>query len=216
MAGLVDFVRNGGDLVIDARNARALSEEITGIKFGAQAKGCMSCLLATGATFEEQPYTYRVSRLNGATPILINEHGHPLVAMNQVGRGRVIVGTVDHWMTDRVTYRVPEIVNMEPPYLLLRGIRAVLERYFDSFSPVEFRPAGLGVTTCCYDGDRKRLLVGLINHDLFARWEGTLGVRIGQVIAVRDLWHGKTVAAQEPLQLEVPAGDVLVLDVRLR
>ena len=85
----------------------------------------MSCLLATGATLEEQPYTYSVSRLNGATPILINEHGHPLVAMNQVGRGRVIVGAVDHWMTDRVTYRVPEIVNMEPPYLLLRGIRVV-------------------------------------------------------------------------------------------
>ena len=105
---------------------------------------------------------------------------------------------------------------MEPPYLLLRGIRAALERYFDSFSPVELRPEGLGVTTCCYDGDRNRLLVGLMNHDLFARWEGTLDLRIGHAIAVRDLLCGKALAVNGPLHLEIPAGDVLILDVRMR
>jgi hypothetical protein len=84
----------------------------------------------------------------------------------------VIVGTVDYWMTDPVKYRVPEIVNMEPPYLLLEGIRRVLEGYFDSFSPVEVRPGGLGITTCCFDGDS--------------------------------------------LELEIPAGDARILDVRLK
>jgi hypothetical protein len=216
VAGLVDFARGGGDLLIDARNARALPETATGVRFGEQAKGCMSRLLATGATFEEQPYTYTRAELGGATAQVVNEHGHPLVTVNHVEEGRVIVGTVDRWMTDPVSYRVPEIVNMEPPHLLLQGIRAVLAGYFDSFNPVEIRPAGLGITTCCYDGDPKRLLVGLMNHDLFAGWQGSLRVRIGEVASVRELWRGKDVAGRGAVELAIPAGDLLILDVRLR
>lgn len=215
-AGLVDFVRSGGDLVLDARSARSLPQGLAGMEFGDPAKGCTSLLLSSGAIFEEQPYTYTVARPVAAVPLVVNEQGHPLVAVNEAGRGRVIVGTVDHWMTDRMVYRVPEIVNMEPPYLLLQGVRAVLDGYFDSFNPVEVRPAGLGVTTCCFDGDPKRLLVGLMNHDLFADWKGTLGIRIGEVASAKELWRGKPVEGGKPLDLEIPAGDVLILDVRLR
>jgi hypothetical protein len=180
------------------------------------AKGFMSVLLSTGSTFEEQPYTYTVANRAGATPLLVNEHGHPLVAVNRIEHGRVIVGTVDHWMTDLVVYRVPEIVNMEPPYLLLKGIRAGLDGYFDSFNPVEARPAGLGVTTCCFDDDPKRLLVGLMNHDLLANWNGTVRIRIGEMASVSELWRGKAMAVGNPLELDIPAGDLLILDVRLR
>jgi hypothetical protein len=216
ISGLVDFVRAGGDLVMDARSARALPQEMTGMKFGAPAKGWMSCLLPTGEAMEEQPYTYTVAEHVRATPLLVNERRHPLVAVNPVGHGRVIVGTVDHWMTDRVTYRVPQIVNMDPPYLLLRGIRALLESYFDSFNPVEIAPKGLGITTCCFDGDPKRLLVGLMNHNLFADWKGTLRMRFGQIAAVQELWRGTTLTPRDPVEFAIPAGDLLILDIRLR
>jgi hypothetical protein len=213
---LADFVHGGGDLVIDARNARQLPEQFIGMALGPKAKGCASVLLSTGATYEEQPYTYTVGRPRGAVPLLASEHGHPLLAVNQLGRGRVILGMADCWMTDPVAYRVPSIVNMEPPYLLLEGIRAVLGAYFDSFSPVEFRPAGLGITTCCFHGDPKRLLVGLMNHDLSADWQGTLHLRVGQTASVAELWRGQPLGAGDPLPLAIPAGDLLILDVRLR
>jgi hypothetical protein len=216
VAGLVEFVRGGGDLVLDAGSARSLPGELVGMKLGDQAKGCASLLLTTGATFEEQPYAYTVAQPAAAVPLLVNEHGHPLVALNRVERGRVIVGTVDHWMTDRVAYRVPEIVNMEPPYLLLNGVRAVLDGYFGSFNPVEVRPGGLGITTCCFRGDPKRLLVGLMNHDLFADWKGALRVRLGEVASAEELWRGKPAVAGNPLDLQIPAGDVLILNIRLR
>jgi len=105
---------------------------------------------------------------------------------------------------------------MEPPYLLLQGVRAVLDGYFDSFNPVEVRPAGLGITTCCFDGDPKRLLLGLMHHDLFADWKGTLRVRSGEVASAKELWRGRPVAGRNPFDVEIPAGDVLILDVRLR
>jgi hypothetical protein len=213
---LTDLVRQGGDLVIDAKNARALPKDVTGISLGSLATGCLSHLRSTGTTFDEQPYTYTVANCLTASPLLINEHAHPLITVNACGGGRVVVGTVDYWMTDALTYRAPEILNMEPPYAMLQGIRAVLASYFDSFSPVEIQPGGLGMTTCCYEGNPKRLLVGLMNHDLFADWQGSLRVRIGQAGAVQQLYPGDAAAVPALESLKIPAGDVLILDLRLR
>lgn len=145
----------------------------------------------------------------------MSERGHPLIAVQRVERGRVIVCTVDHWLTDRLQYRVPEIVHLTPPFQLLQGVRAVLAEYFASFSPVNVEPAGLGITVCCYADDPQRLLVGLMNHDLFADWQGTLQVRRGPITAVRELRREQALPPQHPLPLAIPAGDTLILDVRL-
>jgi hypothetical protein len=213
---LVAYVRAGGDLVIDSRAAKALPADLTGVRLAAQAKGCMSHLLAGGQSFEEQPYGYTILGRQSARPLLVNEHGHPLVTVNRAGKGRVVVGAVDHWMTDALAYRIPEIVNMELPYQLLRGVRAVLSRYFDSFNPVEIEPAGLNIHTCCYHGDPQRLLVGLLNNDLFADWRGGLRVRIGAIASARELWRGKELPAQDRLELVIPAGDVAIVEIRLK
>lgn len=212
---LAAFVRAGGDLLLDARNAKALPQELIGVKFAAAAKGLMTRVTATGRTFEELPYTYTQMTPAGATPLLTSQHGDPLMTVHLAGSGRVVVGAVDHWMTDAIRYRRPEIVNMEPPYRLLDGVRAVLDRYFDSFNPIEIQPGGLNVRTCCYEGDPKRLLVGLMNNDLFAAWQGTLRVRVGQVASVRDLTGDKPIAPGQAIALQVPAGDVIILDIRL-
>ena len=95
-------------------------------------------------------------------------------------------------------------------------MRAVLDRYFDSYNPVVVQPAGLGITTCCFEDDPKRLLIGLMNHDLFADWQGTLRLRIGDVASVRAVYGGQTLTARGPLELKISAGDVLVLDIRMR
>ncbi len=216
VVNLVSYVRDGGDLVIDARNARALPEAITGIQLREQAKACLSCLPRTGTQFDEQPYTYTVGTPLSASSLLVNEHGHPLVTVNRVEQGRVVVGTVDYWMTDPLVYSLSEIVHMEPPYRMLQGVRAVFGEYFESFSPVELSPAGLGITTCCFDLDPKRLLIGLMNNELCADWKGTFSLRIGEVAAVHELRSGRELAVDQLRSLEVAAGDVVILDIRLR
>jgi len=54
------------------------------------------------------------------------DQGTYTVAYEIPGKGRVIVGAVDYWMTDALSYRNPELVNMNPPYTLLKGVRAAL------------------------------------------------------------------------------------------
>ncbi len=215
---LGQFVRGGGDLIVSARNARALPAELVGVKFGGPAKGTMSRLLATGKTFDEQPYGYVTLTPAGAAVLVENESGHPLVTVNTAGAGRVIVGAADYWVTDELTYQDPELVNMETPYTILNGIRAVLEPYFDSFNPVEIEPAGLTIRTCCYDGDPKRLLVGLMNNSLFADWQGKLRVRIGPVASAAELWKNRPAALRQPdsVELTIHAGGVAILDIRLK
>ncbi|MHB8970517.1 MAG: LamG domain-containing protein [Pirellulaceae bacterium] len=211
---LTDFVRNGGDILLDANQARALPEQASGMQFRDSRQGTITRSCTSGEVWEEQPYTYCQVEPVGATSLLTNELGHPLVTANRVERGRVVVCTVDHWMTDPLQYRVPEIVHMTPPFQMLRGLRAVLADYFASFSPVAVEPAGLGVTTCCYADDPQRLLVGLLNNDLFADWQGTLQVRHGAVTSVKDILNERELPAQNPLSLIVPAGDAVILDVR--
>lgn len=126
-----------------------------------------------------------------------------------------MVCTVDHWLTNQLTYRAPELVHLVPPYQFLRGVRAVLAEYFSSFSPVQVQPAGLGVTVCCYAEDPQRMLVGLMNHDLWADWQGTLQMRLGPIKAVRELLREQDLPVQVPLPLAIPAGETLILDVRL-
>lgn len=216
VANLTAFVQEGGDLILDARQAQSFPPVMTGVTCGEPATGLTSSLLASGQEFDEQPYTYTVLTLTTATPLLVNESRHPLMTVNAVGKGRVIVGAVDMWMTDKLTYQAPELVNMEPPYTLLHGVQAALRLYFRSFSPVTVDPGGLNVRTCCFENDPGRLLVALTNNELFADWQGSVQVRVGEVASVRELWRGAPVAPGPVLQLTVPAGDVAVLDVRLR
>jgi hypothetical protein len=213
---LTDYAQAGGDLVLDARTAKSLPAALTGVELQGEASGVLSHLLSSGETFEERPYKYTVLHPNTASVLLTNEHGHPLMTVARAGQGRVIVCAVDRWMSEPVTYRIPEIVNMEPPHQLLRGIRAVLATYFDSFNPVEVSPAGLNLHACCYDGDPKHLRVGLINNDLFAPWHGKLRVRVGQVASAQELWKAQTLKVQDGVELEIPSGDVAIVDLRLK
>ncbi len=216
VAKLADFVRAGGDLLVDAKRAEALPGELAGLRLGEQAKGCMSRVLSTARTFEELPYTYRVARLTTARSLLVNERGDPLISVQAAGKGRVIVAAIDRWLTDEVRYRAPKIVNMEPPYLLPKGVMRVLGRYFASFAPVVVEPPGLNVRVNCFEGDPRRLLVGLMNNDLFADWRGTLRVRRGEVASATELRTGDTLKPARGIALKVRAGDVAMVDVRLR
>jgi hypothetical protein len=214
---LTAYVEAGGDLILDAKRAAAFPEALTGVTVGADGmKGRMSRLLSSDKTFTELPYTYAKLSTGAAQALLVSETGDPLITVNTAGKGRVIVGAADFWMTDKLTYQVPDLVNMEPPYLLLNGVKAALAGYFGTFSPVSVSPRGLTVRTCLYESDPKKMLVGLLNNDLFADWKGTVTVRKGAIASATDLWSGKKLTAAESIPVSIAAGDVAMVEVRLR
>jgi hypothetical protein len=72
------------------------------------------------------------------------------------------------------------------------------------------------VRTCLYESDPKKMLVGLLNNDLFADWKGTVTVRKGAIASATDLWSGKKLTAAESIPVSIAAGDVAMVEVRLR
>ncbi len=111
VANLTEFVGGGGDLLLEARLARVLPETLAGLRFSGQAKGVLSVDLRTGESFEELPCSYTVAERSTASMLLAGETGNPLLTVNRVGAGRIIFGTPDRWVSDRLTYRRPELVN---------------------------------------------------------------------------------------------------------
>jgi hypothetical protein len=216
VANLSAFVEAGGDLLLDAKHAQAFPRALTGVTLGETTTGVLSWWAAVRNAYEEPPYTYTKLTLQGAEGLLYSEAGDALLALNQAGKGRVIVCAADYWMTDPLTYAKPDLVNMEPPYTLLRGIHDILWRYFGSFSPVAIEPDGLAVRVNCFPDDPNRLLVGLINNDLFADWSGRLTLREGELASAHDLWRGRDLPEGRAVRLTVPAGDVAVVDLRVR
>ncbi len=215
VANLTAFVEAGGDLLVDAARAAKLPAALTGVTLGAEAHGLVSHDLARGVTYDEQPFTYTRLTLAGAVAQVVADGGDPLLTVAARGKGRVVVCAADQWLTDRLTYREPSLVNMEPPYMLLRGLRAALDGYFGSFAPVSITPAGLGVQTVCH-ADGNRLTVGLVNNDLFADWQGTLEVRRGTVASATEQLSGQTLPAGRSIPIKVAAGEVAVVELRLR
>ena len=69
--------------------------------------------------------------------------------------------------------------------------------------------------TCCHQREPKHLWIGLLNNDLFADWRGTLSVRLDAVSAARELWRDRPLSARKRIELEIKAGDVAVVDLRL-
>ncbi|MHB8957692.1 MAG: LamG domain-containing protein [Pirellulaceae bacterium] len=211
---LTAFAQQGGDVLLTAEQARALPDSLHGLRFGNMRLGLLSHDTTSGQIWDEQPYSYRELTVRSAAPLLTNEACDPLLTVNPVDRGRVIVCAVDHWMTDRLTYRAPEIVHMHLPFRWLRGIGATLGRYFNSFSPITMNPPGLGVTCCCFADEPRRMLVGLFNNELFVHYEGTLQFRLGTPESVRSTMRERDLQPRNPLPIRVPAGDIEVLDVK--
>ncbi len=214
VANLTAFAAQGGDVILTATQAQALPDSLHGLVFGHPQAGLLSHDPTSGQTWDESPYSYQELTCRSAVPLLTSESGDPLLTVTPVARGRLIVCAVDHWMTDSLTYRAPEIVHMNPPFRWLQGIQAVLSRYFASFNPVTLDPPGLGVTCCCFPDDPRRMLVGLFNNDLFAPYQGTLQFRLGNPQSVRSTIRDQDLKARSELPVTISAGDIEVLEVK--
>jgi len=165
------WVRAGGTLVVNARQATSADETLLGVRLGAAyLSGTASRWSADNTAYTERPFRYKPVALVSARVLATAGDGAPLITSNAVGAGRVILTTPDYLQTT-ARDRLVEI-----------GVRL-----FDQLSR-EYAPAfvsGPGAQYMFSTGPGK-LITTIINNSGMA-WNGSITANIpGPVAAVRE------------------------------
>jgi hypothetical protein len=95
---LTDYVRNGGTVILNAAQIKALPEQLLGIRLtGTTAEADSARCLSPG----EQPqylggqlFRYSKLELKGAITLIATAEGDPLVTINRIGKGSVVLSAL--------------------------------------------------------------------------------------------------------------------------
>lgn len=91
---LEEYVRNGGTVVLNARQTGNVSEQVLGVHrtYASAEADSARCLLPGEETQDLSGQMFRYSRieLKGATTLIAAANGDPLVTVNKVGKGTVV------------------------------------------------------------------------------------------------------------------------------
>ena len=93
---LTDYVRNGGAIVLNASQAKGLPEELIGVQLlGETAESDNAqCLLEKNLDLSGQLFRYVRVRLKGASTLIATPNNDPLVTINKLGKGAVILNAL--------------------------------------------------------------------------------------------------------------------------
>ena len=132
-ARFMDYVRQGGTLVINARQVtQHFPAEFLGAKLAgktAEVAGPVTDLAGNGTVALSEPYDYEPLELSGAQPVWTDSKGGVLASVNGYGRGRVVLTSVDYLMPRNK-------VNMMAPSANMPLIGRLMEQIVREVLPV--------------------------------------------------------------------------------
>jgi hypothetical protein len=197
------WVRAGGTLVVNVRQATGADEGLLGVRLGgADLSGTGSRWRADGTAYAEPPFRYRPVTPVAARVLAIAGDGAPLITSNAIGAGRVIL-TTPEYLQAAARDRLLEI-----------GVR-LLDELHRRHAPALVSGPGAQYLFSTAPG---RLVTTIINNS-GAAWSGTITARIpGAVTAVRE-YTADTAAgcsragATVTVKARVPAYDLRIFAI---
>jgi hypothetical protein len=92
---LTDYVRSGGTLVVNTAQLKGLPSELLGVRLTGETSEAHNALcLAPGEPVQDlhgQIFRYERLELKGARPLMTATGGDPLVTVNKIGKGSLVV-----------------------------------------------------------------------------------------------------------------------------
>ncbi len=199
-SALEAWVRRGGTLVVNARQASVADEALLGVRLvAAYQTDSASRWLADNKAYLEKPFRYRRVALVSAKALAATAGGDTLIAANAVGAGRVILTTPDYLQTSA------------RDELLKVGVR-LLDSLAFQVAPA--RVAG-PPAQILFNTAQGRLVTTIINNS-GATWNGTVTAEIGgKVDAVREYLTDQPLACSRAGKKVSVAGRVPPYDLRV-
>ncbi len=194
------WVRDGGTLVVNVRQATSADEALLGVRLGgADVSSTSSRWLSDSAAYAERPFRYRPVTPGSARVLATAGDGAPLITSNSLGAGRVILTTPDYLQT---TAR--------------DGLLAVGVRLLDDLSrrqaPAFVSGPGAQYMFSTAPG---RLITTIINNSGVA-WNGAISANIpGAVAVVREYTTDIAATCARTGSSVTVKGSVPAYDVRI-
>lgn len=171
---ITEFVKNGGTLLLNAKEAAQWDSDFTGVRIsGKTDQSCVSKCLICGRSYEkyfsyetgnnsELWYEYSEMIPISATVRAINDNNAPLITENKYGNGKVYV-MAPHYCSGSIK-----------PNLMCRIAEHFFRHLMDEFIPVKITPADISFS---FNKNDDGYILGLFNNNNFD-WSGKIEVQM--------------------------------------
>ena len=210
---LKQFVKDGGDIILSAAQAKVLGDNFCGIEVSSKMRnGYGAISLADQKVFEEKDYIYPEVTVKKAKVVAVSEDKLPLITAAEAGKGRVIVVMPEYWMAKRLKVNDGEGNEVHPQrYELLQIAKHVLGKYFKDLDFIEVHGPEIQYITNLTDNP-KELLVTLVNNS-YSDWQGSISLKEGRPIKISEWIEEKELPNAIPIKVSVPKGDLRVIKI---
>jgi hypothetical protein len=213
---LIDYIRRGGTVVINAAQVKGIPEQLLGVHLTnetaeADAARCLSPG-DEGQDLTGQLFSYEKVELKGASPLITTNSGDALVTINKMGKGAVIFAAVpdllgkDERMVPFAAHTLVHVFSDATPVTVRGDVEYLINR----------NTSGYVVTLLNNNGVFKPQQ-GMATVDRSAYVAVTISLRGQQIQSATDWITDKQLPLSgDGLSVQVPPGGVSVIELKIK
>jgi len=220
VARLTDYVRKGGVVMLNAAQVEGLPTDLLGVRLSGEAAEATAarCLVPneSGVDLSGQVFRYVRVRAQGAEVLMETPTGDALVTIHKVGRGRVIFCSVpdllglDERLTPAAAYLLMHLFTDATPVRVRGEVEHLINRTNRGW-----------VITLINNKGIDKPQQGLARIDRSARIDIEVTLQSGGMQAAREWTSDSQLTIvrennQEKIKLQIPPGDVRVVEIVLQ
>ena len=209
---ITDYVRNGGTLVLNAAQVKGLPAQLLGVRFtNAMAESDGARCVSPGEERQDlngQMFRYERVELNGATALMTAPSGDPLVTVNKLGKGTVVLSVlpdllgIDERLTPFAAHLMAHVFTDATPVKVNGDVEYLINRTADGW-----------VVTLINNNGVFKPQQGLAQVDRAAYVTVKIALRDGQIKSATDWITDRALPVQD-VTVQIAPGGVAVIELR--
>ncbi len=203
---ITDYVRNGGTMVLNAAQIKNLPAQLLGVRLTNAMAEADSARCEDAQDLTGQMFRYERLELKGAKTLIAAPNGDPLVAVNNVGKGSVILSALpdllgeDERMTPFAAHMLVHIFGDITPVKVTGDVEYLINRTANSW-----------IVTLLNNNGVFKTQQGMAQVDRSAYVTATIAVPNAKIQSATD-WI--TDRALNPQAIRIAPGGVAVVEIR--
>ena len=203
---ITDYVRNGGTMVLNAAQIKNLPAQLLGVRLTNAMAEADSARCEDAQDLTGQMFRYERLELKGAKALIAAPNGDPLVAVNNVGKGSVILSALpdllgeDERMTPFAAHMLVHIFGDITPVKVTGDVEYLINRTANSW-----------IVTLLNNNGVFKTQQGMAQVDRSAYVTATIAVPNAKIQSATD-WI--TDRALNPQAIRIAPGGVAVVEIR--